>query len=250
VPTAFFAALLPAAAHVDAASDRPDRLHNLRELYLSGSRYANLCTAGFVAAIAFWAKPIMHVWLGPELPMRQTLIPLFVVFSLAMQLHMLTGPGTSMFRGMGRVYEEFTYSIPNLLLLGVTLPAVRWIEGRWTPLGIGIAVSVATAGSACVLMGRVHFVLEVPLARFLRVVIVPGVAPYISAAVLAWPVTWLVTSVTRWQGAGILVVAGILYAAGFGAMLHRWVLTDEEKQKGLSVYRRGLEVFRGRGATA
>jgi O-antigen/teichoic acid export membrane protein len=100
VPTAFFAALLPAASHVDAASDRPDRLRNLGELYLSGSRYSNLCTAAFVAAMAFWAGPILHVWLGSELPrsgselrMRETLIPLFVVFSLAMQLHMLTGAG-------------------------------------------------------------------------------------------------------------------------------------------------------------
>ena len=86
-----------------------------------------------------------------------------------------------MFRGMGRVYEEFTYSIPNLILLGITLPAARWIEGRWTPFGIGVAVAVATAGSACVLMGRVLFVLHLPLTRFLRVVIVPGLAPYAIA---------------------------------------------------------------------
>jgi len=250
IPTAFFAALLPAAAHVDAASNRPERLHNLRELYLSGSRYANLCTAGFVATIVFWAHPILHVWLGSELPMRQMLVPLFVVFSLAMQLHMLTGAGTSVFRGMGRVYEEFTYSIPNLLLLCITLPAARWIEGRWTPLGIGVAVSLALAGSACVLMGRVHFVLELSLARFLRVVIAPGLAPYFCAAVLAWPVAWLVASVNRWQGAAVLAGASVVYAVGVLAMWHRWVLTRDEKQKGLDLYCRGVEIFRGGDATA
>ena len=162
---------------------------NLRTLYLSSSRYANLCTSAFVAAIALWAAPILHVWLGPQLPTRQALIALFVVFSFAMQFHMLTGPGTSMFRGMGRVYEEFTYSIPNLILLGVTLPAARWIEGRWTPFGIGVAVAVATAGSACVLMGRVLFVLHLPLTRFLRVVIVPGLAPYADCR-LRWRGLW------------------------------------------------------------
>ena len=51
----------------------------------------------------------------------------------------------------------------------MTLPAARWIEGRWTPFGIGVAVAVATAVSACVLMGRVLFVLHLPLTRFLRV---------------------------------------------------------------------------------
>jgi O-antigen/teichoic acid export membrane protein len=250
VPTAFFTALLPAAAHVDAASESPDRVRNLRELYLSGSRYANLCTALFVAAVVFWAAPFMNVWLGPQLLMRDKLIPLFVVFSLALQFHMLTGPGTSMFRGMGRVYEEFTYSVPNLVLLAVTLPAAHWIQGRWTPFGIGLAVSLATAGSACVLMGRALYVLDVPLTRFVRVVILPGMVPFVAAGVLAWPVARMVAAVNRWQGAVVLLAAGIVYAAGVVAMLHRWVLTNEEKQKGHGVIRRYLGVFRDREATA
>jgi len=250
VPTAFFAAMLPAASHVEAASAPADRKHNLRELYLSGARYSNLCTAAFAAAMAFWSTPILHVWLGNELPMRDSLIPLFVVFSIAMQFHMLTGPGTSVLRGMGRVYEEFTYSIPNLLLLAVTLPAARWIEGRWTPLGIGLAVAGATAGSACVLMGRVLYVLDLPLFRFVRVVVLPGVAPCVAAGLLAWPTARLVGSLNRWQGAGVLLAAGVLYAALAFALLQRWVLTDAEKQKGRELVRRGVAVFRGGEATA
>jgi len=250
IPTAFFAALLPAAAHVDAASDRAERLRNLRELYLSGSRYANLCTAAFVAAMAFWGNPIMHVWLGNQLPMSHALVPLFVVFSLAMQLHMLTGPGTSVLRGMGRVYEEFSYSLPNLLFLAFTLPAARWIEGRWTPWGIGVAVSVATAAAACVLMGRVLFVLDLELKRFLSVVIAPSVAPYLAAGLLAWPATRLVEAVNRWQGAGVLLVVGLIYAAAVVAMLYRWVLTGEEKQEGIRIVRMGWLRLRGEGARA
>jgi O-antigen/teichoic acid export membrane protein len=250
IPTAFFAALLPAASHVDAASDRSTWLGNLQSLYLSAARHSNLCTAAFSSAMAFWAVPIMHVWLGPSLPMRESLIPLFVVFSIAMQFHMLTGPGTSIFRGMGRVYEEFNYSIPNLILLAVTLPLSRWIEGAWTPIGIGIAVSVATAGSACVLMGRVLFVLDLKLTRFLRVVVVPGFACYAVAGILAWPAVRLVSMLNRWQGAGILLAVGVLYLAGLVAVLHRWVLTEDEKQKGYQFVHRGLGVFRGREATA
>jgi hypothetical protein len=223
---------------------------NLRELYLRGSRYANFCTAFFLAAIALWASPILHVWLGPELLTRHKLVPLFVVFSLAMHLHMLTGPGTSMFRGMGRVYEEFTYSIPNLLLLAILLPAARLIEGQWTAFGIGIAVSLATAGSACVLMGRVLYVLKLPLRKFWRVVVAPGLMPYLIAGALAWPLAWAAGAVNRWQGAGILVMAGIVYTAGVMAMWHRWVLTSEEKQRGLGLMRRGLDLFRAREATA
>jgi O-antigen/teichoic acid export membrane protein len=250
IPTAFFAALLPAASHVDAASERTKWLGNLQELYLKAARHSNLCTAAFASVMAFWALPILHVWLGPALPMRESLIPLFVVFSIAMQFHMLTGPGTSIFRGMGRVYEEFNYSIPNLLMLAVTLPLSRWIEGRWTPFGIGVAVSVATAGSACVLMGRVLYVLDLKLARFLRVVILPGFSCYAVAGLLAWPAAHLVAMLTRWQGAGVLLVVGIVYTALLAAVLHRWVLTDEEKQQGYGLLERSLHVFRGREATA
>jgi O-antigen/teichoic acid export membrane protein len=250
VPMAFFAALLPAASHVDAASNEASRIENLRNLYLSSARYSNLCTSAFVALFSFLAGPVLHTWLGAQFPVHQRVIALFVVFNLATQFHMLTGPGTSMFRGMGRVYEEFTYSIPNLILLGITVPAAHWIEGRWTPFGIGAAAAVATAGSACVLMGRVLFVLDLPLTRFLRVVIVPGLAPYAIAGALAWPVTQLVAMVNRWQGAGVLLAAGILYAVAAIAVLNRWVLTDAEKQKEIGWYRRGLGMLRRKEVTA
>ncbi len=240
VPMAFFAAMLPAAAHVDAAKDSPDRLRHLQQLYLRGSRYANLCTAAFVAAIAFWAQPILHVWLGAQLPTSHALLSLFVVFSLATQFHMLTGPGTSVLRGMGRVYEEFTYSIPNLILLGFTLPAARWIEGRWTPLGIGVAVSLATAGSACVLMVRMLVVLELPLARFIGEVIAPGAAFYLAAGALAWPVAQLVAAVSRWQGAAVLLLFGSIYMAATWAALEFWIFTDDEKQQGHALIRKLL----------
>ncbi len=250
VPMAFFAALLPAASHVDAASDEADRLRNLCVLYLSSSRYANLCTTAFVALFSFFAAPVLHVWLGPQLPIHQRIVPLFVVFNLALQFHMLTGPGTSMFRGMGKIYEEFNYSIPNLILLLITLPASRWIEGRWSPFGIGVAVAVATAGSACVLMGRVLFVLHLPLARFLREVIVPGLVPYLIACVLAWPVARAVAMVGRWEGAAILLAGGIVYLAVAILLLNRWVLTDAEKEQEMKWYRRGLGMLCGREATA
>jgi O-antigen/teichoic acid export membrane protein len=238
VPTAFFAALLPATAHVDAASSGEARKQNLRELYLSSSRYSNLTTAAFVAAMMFWAPPILHVWLGNGLPMRQTLVPLFVLFSFGMQLHMLTGTGTSIFRGMGRVYEEFNYTVPNLLLLAVTLPAARWIEGRWTPWGIGVAVTVATALSACVLMGRVLVVLDLRLGRFLRKVIAPGLIPYLVAGALGWPAAWMVSQVNRWAGAGVLLAAGLVYAVVVAVSLYRWVFTSEERVRSAAILRK------------
>jgi hypothetical protein len=165
-------------------------------------------------------------------------------------MHLLTGPGTSMFRGMGRIYEEFTYSIPNLLLLAVALPLAHWIQGRWTPFGICMAASLATAGAACILLGRVQFVLNLSLARYVREVILPGLAPFLVAGLMALPVAWLVSSVDRWQGVAVILAAGVLYAAGTFGVLFAAILNNEEKQKGFAIIRRGLGVLHRREATA
>jgi hypothetical protein len=58
-----------------------------------------------------------------------------------------------------------------------------------------------------------------------------------------------VAAVNRWQGAGILFAVGLVYLAGLGSVLHRWALTNEEKQKGYRLVHRGLGIFRGREAT-
>jgi hypothetical protein len=81
-------------------------------------------------------------------------------------------------------------------------------------------------------------------------VIVPGLLPYLFAGALAWPVARLVPELSRWQGAGVLVAAGAIYAAGGIAVSYRWVMTDEERQLGLEMVRRGLGIFRGAEAAA
>ena len=57
--------------------------------------------------------------------MRDTLPPLFVVFSLAMLLPMLTEAGSSIAGTVGYVYEEFTHLVPNLLFLERCLPMAQ-----------------------------------------------------------------------------------------------------------------------------
>ena len=229
VPTAFFAAFLPAASHLDASSDEESRLKNLGDFYLQGARYSNLSTSFFCAVMAFWSAPILHIWLGKQMPTEGGILTLFVVFSISMQFHMLTGPGTSIMRGMGRVWEEFSYSVPNLIFLAITLPASWVIAHGWTALSIGISVATATVFSSCVLMGRVMRVLHVPLGGFLKRVIAPGLLPYVAAVLLAWPVDHLADRLGRWPGAGMLVVAGLLYTALTVVLLDRVAFGSEER---------------------
>ena len=231
IPMAFFAAFLPAASHLEASSDAGTKQKNLSDFYLRGARYSNLCTAYFCSMMALWTYPILHVWLGAKMPMPGVLTMLFFAFSVSMQFHMLTGPGTSILRGMGMVWEEFYYSVPNLIFLAVTVPLSYLYFEAWTTLGIGVAVAAATICSACVLMVRVIFVLRVSAGAYVKQVLLPGCVPYASAALLAWPVWWTRVRLGRWTGAGVVLAAGALHGAIMMALLYGSALNAQEKQQ-------------------
>lgn len=231
IPMAFFAAFLPAASHLEASSDAGTKQKNLSDFYLRGARYSNLCTAYFCSMMALWTYPILHVWLGAKMPMPGVLTMLFFAFSVSMQFHMLTGPGTSILRGMGMVWEEFYYSVPNLIFLAVTVPLSYLYFEAWTTLGIGVAVAAATICSACVLMVRVIFVLRVSAGAYVKQVLLPGCVPYASAALLAWPVWWTTARLGRWTGAGVVLAAGALHGAIMMALLYGSALNAQEKQQ-------------------
>ncbi len=58
------------------------------------------------------------------------------------------------------------------------------------------------------------------------------------------PVALAVQAVGRWQGVGVVLAFGIVYVAGCIAVLYKWVLTNEEKNKGLSIVQRGISMLR------
>ncbi len=235
IPMAFFAAFLPAASHLEASSDAETKQKKLGDFYLRGARYANLCTAYFCSMMALWNYPILHVWLGAKMPMPAILTALFLAFSISMQFHMLTGPGTSILRGMGMVWEEFYYSVPNLIFLAITVPVSYLYFKAWTTLGIGLAVAAATIFSACVLMTRVAFVLRLKAGDYVRQVLLPGCVPYGSSLLLAWPVWWLTARLNRWEGAAVVLAAGTLHGLMMLGMLYASVLNDREKQQVRSI---------------
>jgi O-antigen/teichoic acid export membrane protein len=229
VPMAFFGAMLPAASHVDAHGSKEARLQRLRDLYLQGARYSNLSTAYFAGLMLSVPAAILHVWLKQPLPYAGAL---FAVFTIWLQFHMLTGPGTSVLRGMGRVYDEFYYSIPNVIFLAVTVPAVYFLGGHhWSILGVGLAVMTSTIFSSLVLLWRAHSVLEQSWTLWFTHAIAPGFLFYAVGAAVAWPVAHLVNEVGRLEGASVLAAAGLIYTAVSLALLYQFILGPDERAK-------------------
>lgn len=242
VPMAFFGAMIPAASHVDAEGSEEERRRHLQALYMKGSRYANLSTAYFCGLMALLPGAIMQVWLNRPLADAAAL---FCILTVATHLSMLTGPGTSVLRGMARVYDEFFNSVPNILALALFLPISHWLLGGWTALGIGYSVLAAALVATAVLLLRVHRVLRLGWRGFAAQVLTPGLIPYAVAALLALPVDWFVATHSRIAGAGILVATGLLYSVITLALIYGFFFDEAEKRQMMGYLGRLRGVFRG-----
>jgi O-antigen/teichoic acid export membrane protein len=258
VPMSFYSSYLPAASNLHAHTEGADRVDRLRDLYLRGARQSNIVAAYFCALMAMLPAAIMGVWLGKKIttfpaaniasgaltPAQfRTTVILFALFNVVMQIHLLTGTGTSILRGIGRIYQEFWYGIPNVIALAIALVVIRITQHQWTVLGIGIAVSAATLISVAVFLWRAHRVLHVSNRAFSREVLWPGLIPYIVAACFAVPVTHMVASHGRIAGAGILVGTGIIYTLVLALVMDKLILHPYEKAKWRNVYQRGLRML-------
>jgi O-antigen/teichoic acid export membrane protein len=227
IPMAFFGAFLPAASHLKASSNDLQGNADVRSLYLRGARYVNLCSSFFCGFLAVWPAAIIFVWLHEPLEHAALLMGMFAVTT---QVHLLTGPGTSILRGAGHVYEEFTYLLPNVAALAIFVPLSRVVFAEWSALGVSTGVCVATFVSALIFIHRAHNVLGVSPRQFLRTVVWPGTIPYMVAMGMVLPLTKIVMQQGRWVGVGVLAIAGSAYGVVLVTILLRSILDQEEKR--------------------
>jgi O-antigen/teichoic acid export membrane protein len=133
IPAALLPAIVPAAA---AASARDDQAE-LRALYVRGTRWLVLVALPIGVLFAASADLIIRTWIGPGYDPA-----VFVVACLALGnvLHLSTGAGTFVARGISRPDIEVRYQAFTLVLyivLGATLPVVLGFAG--IPLAVAVA---------------------------------------------------------------------------------------------------------------
>jgi len=235
LPNSFSTAFLPAASYLSGGINcMKERSSTISQLYLRGARYMNLTSAYFCAFLALFPVAILSVWLHQKFD-GITLI--LVVFAVTTQLHLLTGPGTSILKGIGRPWQELRYSGANIVLLLVTLPVTRLIFGQWNTSVIAIGVCAATVLASAYFLFHANRLLSVDFASYLRKVLVPGAVPYIAAGLLAWPVNHLVANCGRWVGFAWLGAGGALYTVLAFGFVYFGVLATEEKAKIISAWK-------------
>ena len=227
VADTFSASLLPAASYLKGGwGDKPfgDNLV-VPQLYLRGARYMHLASSSICALLATASGPLLAMWLGAAYPASAYLM---TIFAVQQNVHHMTGPGTSILKGIGRPREDFYYIVPNILMAVVAMPLSRLVLGHWSVLGLGSAVAVATIGSATFFIAHANRILGVSWRQYLRVVIAPGVLPYMIGMLFAVPAWKLAAHGTRWHAMAIMAGVGVGYILTLAITLDRIVLDADE----------------------
>jgi O-antigen/teichoic acid export membrane protein len=240
IPNAFTNSLTPAASYLHGALEGNADRSPLHKLFLKGARYMNLAAAYFSGFMAVAALPILSVWLGKHYDGAALLATMFAVAS---QVHLMTGPGTSVLKGLGRPKEEFYYCIPNVVALAVLVPLSRMVFGAWTAVGIGSAVALSTVLSAAFFIRHANRLLGLPGVEYVRRVVLPGIVPYLVSLALVLPMIGVVTRMNRWSGAAMLVLLGAIYTAVLAVVVDRWVMDEGERLWFRAVIRSRLPRF-------
>ncbi|MES1258658.1 MAG: oligosaccharide flippase family protein, partial [Acidobacteriota bacterium] len=158
----FLSSFVPAASYLHGGlSGTPEQRESIKKLYLKGARYVNMATAAICAILALMPGPLLAVWIGKY---YEGAAYLMVIFSLSSQANLMTGPGTSILRGIGHPTEEFHYNIPNVVALLIGLPLSYLVLGKWTVLGIGTAVAASTVTAAFYFVWHANRLMKVPMA--------------------------------------------------------------------------------------
>lgn len=135
IPAALLPAIVPTASEVQARGDRG----RLRSIYTKGTMWLVMIALPMGVALALFSEKIFEVWLGPGYESAA-----FVLLCLALGnvLHLMTGVGTSIGRGIGIPGIEARYQVLTLVLyvtLGYSLMLLLGFKG----IATGVALSCA-----------------------------------------------------------------------------------------------------------
>jgi O-antigen/teichoic acid export membrane protein len=158
----------------------------VRQLYSRLMTTVSIVTGLVVVVVAGLADRLVILWLGQPLPEVTPLIWLLIAGSASAA--MLTGPGTAVCRGAGRVGIETTYLTVNLVLNVVLTISLVLVIG---PIGTAVATGTTWAASSILFLFVLHKRVDLPADASRRA----G-----GAAVLAATVAFVLYLTTRAAG--------------------------------------------------
>jgi O-antigen/teichoic acid export membrane protein len=226
IPSAISSVTLPAAA-------RSQGLSETQYLYLSSTRLTGLITALPMPFLAILALPLCQFWLGAR-PEVLAVAAIMTPLALSCHAHILTGPGSSIFRGIGKAGNEFIYHGLRVFFLGLFV-GIGWIQqGKsYQPTSLALYFSVGAVIAALVYLCWNHLQLTGHLTGLFQKVLVPSLCTY-PAALLAYWLPYL----AGWWPMGVpsrfdlwlpLLGSAFIYAVFASFIIYFWILSPSEK---------------------
>ena len=225
IPSSMNAVFLPAISQLHTL----ERQEDVAKLYLKGSRYLNMLTGILMGFLAAFAAPLMMVWMGTD---EQFVLAgsILALFTLPFQMHVVTGPGSALHRGVKKPGRELVYPLTQLCLVILSVGLGFLFVGR-TILVIGLAVAASRTLSALLYIGYTNRVLAVPHGMYVWKVLMPGVVPYAFGFGMAWLTQpWLSGLTDRWAILIPLGMSGLVYSLLVAVFLYRVVCDWGERE--------------------
>ncbi len=237
VPGAFVAASLPSISDLRGREGTQEQKHeSVRNVYLTCTRYMNAISGTLLGFMAVVSVPLLTFWLK-KVPEGAPL--LLVAFAVCSQFHMMTGPGTSMVKGIGRPLMEFHYSLMNIAMLCITVPLSRLFFGSWSATSVGIGVASATILAAIYFISVANRCLQIRAADFLRRSVFPGVLPYVAALIASLPMRLIAVPQGRILLFAWLACCFTVFASILGCLW--WTLAASSNEKAAAINRLGWQ---------
>lgn len=209
-----------------------EQLQSIRELHQQATRSVSMLAAIPLAFMAAFSGPIGSAWLGKGGELGSDLLALPTIMALSAlwsHLHIVTGPGSAVFRAMGKAGNEFVYHGLRFVLLALCIGAALWVLPAATAgLAWGLAFGGAAAASAYLVYNQRY--LGLPLEPLLIRILLPGAAAYPVAAALrlAWDLA-LPATTGRWESVAWLALFGTAYLIAYLLLAWTWLLDEAER---------------------
>jgi O-antigen/teichoic acid export membrane protein len=233
IPAAITQITMPAAARLSFGQSDVQSGRAIAELYAKATRSVALVASLPLAFLAAFAVPLCFAWLGPR-PELSAVPMLMALASLGAFLHITTGPGTSVFRGMGQMGNEFIYHALRVIALALSLLAA-WLWMGLDLNSIAIALCNGTSIAALLYLDQNRRRLGFTSGHLWKRILLPAGASFCIASMLR--LVWLQlvpASLDRWETLFALFVFGVAYC--ILAILAIWLFLDRIERAHCSLY--------------
>ena len=200
----FYLPILTAVGALNAMGD----WDGVRRLYSRLMAIVSIVTGVVVVVVAGLADRLVVLWIGHPIP--QVTLLLWLLITGSATAAMLTGPGTAICRGCGRVGIETTYLAFNLVLNLVLTVSLVLVIG---PVGTAVATGSTWALSSMLFLFVLHKRLDLPVEASRRA---GGTA--LLAAAVAIAVYWTSSVLGLPEGRHDALVSVVLLGAASGLL--------------------------------